>query len=422
MQVLGQAIHLLGLRWTEIIDTKDICLSYYLSKHLPDDLIKQIDNWTAEKAVIMNLDDLLKVLIALSSGHRRPKPLLYTLSYYISKNPNPLSPKQISSLLYALNHLNLPVETLLNKLSSDFRAQIEDLSNPSTVRTIALCMGQMKWRDEALLDSLCQWILRYIHICRPSDIAAYIITLANLAYTPTNSEELFNVCIPRFNSKQLKKSEWIDIVWSLALLEKASREQIVSVLDPPFIESAIHNEGINTGTSLKLLNIRAIANAFLSNAGQTFPQPLSKTSITENCGDLSLRNHVIKVLKKFLPFPKYLNVNVNTNMGFTVDAELIYDKHCKPLPIDVYTTSFGEVESIEPLPEGAQRLALMIWTYKDYTLGSHSLIGRNRLAVKLLNKKGYKVVQIPHYNIKSKNTLVQNINYFEKRIQETMKT
>jgi len=46
---------------------------------------------------------------------------------------------------------------------------------------------------------------------------------------------------------------WLDIVWSLVILDHATPQQVASVLDPDFYIKLAANTGIVTGFDLSLL-------------------------------------------------------------------------------------------------------------------------------------------------------------------------
>lgn len=87
-----------------------------------------------------------------------------------------------------------------------------------------------------ILDAISEWIVKYNEISRPQDILALFITLAMVNYHPVNSERLYTTLIPQLNIEDATKSTvWVDLVWSLVVLNLAKPNHIESVLKPDFI-------------------------------------------------------------------------------------------------------------------------------------------------------------------------------------------
>ena len=66
---------------------------------------------------------------------------------------------------------------------------------PAVVNSILVSLGLLKYRNEAVLSSLIEWISSHRDVCRPSDIASAVITLATVDYLPVQADYLLEVCI-----------------------------------------------------------------------------------------------------------------------------------------------------------------------------------------------------------------------------------
>lgn len=426
LQVLRESVEAVQRRWVEIRGVKDIQVIYNHHGVFNLEFISRIDDRTIELAEEMSYTDLSRLLCTLATAKRRVTPVLRSLAFHMARQSDRLPPKQLSNVLYAMNSLSFPDPLLLQKIANDFVSQANSIDRPAIVGGILTCMGQMRWRNTSMLEILSEWVENNADICRTSDIAALVLTLASVSYTPNNMDPLFKAVIPKLTPVTIsKETAWLDVVWSLSVLGKATEEHIASVLKPSFVSkipSAAQHQ--RTGIKLKLLNINAVARL----NKPTYKGPFLDLSdfkdviITQGRHELMLAKHVQMMLHNFLPPPKYIRENIQTNMGIFVDVELAVAKDGKPIPIEDFTTNFGEKESSKQLPEGAQKLAMFIWDYRDYTIDSQELTGINRLAMELVRKHDYNIVQIPYYEYNMKAKTIKNVQYLESKTKEAVST
>ncbi|CAL4065237.1 unnamed protein product [Meganyctiphanes norvegica] len=424
-KVLKETLLTIQRRWVEI--KSPAAINTILNHHnlFSLDFLGRIDDQTIEVAETMSAEDLCRTFCHLGNSKRRAAPVLRALAFHIAKHTDTLTPRQLANLLYAMNTLSFPDQVLLDRIASDLISQVAEIERPAIVGNIFTCMGQLRWRNTSLVEVLSEWVEKNLDLCRINDLASFIQTLATISYTPTNSEMLYNAIIPKLNQEDVpRETVWLDIVWSLVTLGIASTEHIASILSSKFINklpSSTASDHLRMGLRLKLLNINAHAQHLMKEAysGPTLNLAENKDVIVmQTRSEIKLTKHVQQNLYNFLPPPKYLLENIQTSMGVYVDVELSVDKDGTPIPIQDYTTHFGESESLKPLPDGAFRVALFVWDYKDYTIGTQELLGFNQQAVKLVESVGYKVVNIPYYEYNMRNKTLKNVQYLEKKIKE----
>ncbi|XP_042866477.1 FAST kinase domain-containing protein 4-like isoform X2 [Penaeus japonicus] len=423
-KVLRETVEAIQRRWVEVRGVRDIQVIYSHHTVFSLEFISRIDDRTIELAEEMSYADLSRLLCTLATAKRRVTPVLRSLAFHMARQSDRLPPKQLSNVLYAMNSLSFPDPVLLEKIANDFVSQANSIDRPAVVGGILTCMGQMRWRNTSMLEILSEWVENNTDICRTSDIAALVLTLASVSYTPTNIDSLFTAILPKLKTITIsKETAWLDVVWSLAVLGKATEEHISSVLNPSFVSkipSAAQHQ--RTGIKLKLLNINAVAKLNMPAYKGPFLDlsDFKDVIITQGRHELMLAKHVQTMLHNFLPPPNYIKENIQTNMGIFVDVELAIGKDGKPIPIQDFTTNFGEKESSKQLPEGAQKLAMFIWDYRDYTIGSKELTGINRLAMELVKKHDYNIVQIPYYEYNMKAKTIKNVQYLENKTKEAV--
>lgn len=83
-----------------------------------------------------------------------------------------------------------------------------------------------------MLDALTGWTIQHIELCRPEDILSLFRTLSIINYPTIHAEELKAKVVNSLNVKSFSnKNDWLNFIWSLALLDIATAEQVNSVLE-----------------------------------------------------------------------------------------------------------------------------------------------------------------------------------------------
>ncbi|KAK8735770.1 hypothetical protein OTU49_005307 [Cherax quadricarinatus] len=426
VEVLKESLEALQRRWTEIKGASEIEAFYNHLDLFSSEFLGHLDDRSIELAGEMSFVELSRVFCVLGKIKRRASPVLRALSFHMAKQEEKLTAKQLCNVLFAMNSLSFPDVVLLEKVANDLIPQVANIDNPNIVSSILFCMGQMRWRYTSLLEVLSEWVEKNVQICSMINLGAIIITLACVSYVPANAETLFSELIPKLNPSGFsRKTTWLDVVWSLSVLGRATGWHISSVLHPDFVKNLPGaEEHLWIGVKPKLLNINAVAQLNMpSYKGPYLDMTNFKdVIISKNRDDIKLSKHIQITLHNFLPPPKYIRENIQTSMGIFVDVELAADKKGKPIPIQDYSNNFGESESSQPLPEGAVKLAMFIWGYKDYTIGTQELIGVNKLAVQLVERKGYRALQIPFYEYNMKAKTLKNVQYLEGKIKDIVES
>nr|XP_045590784.1 FAST kinase domain-containing protein 4-like [Procambarus clarkii]XP_045590785.1 FAST kinase domain-containing protein 4-like [Procambarus clarkii] len=423
-KVVKESLEAIQRRWTEIKSASEIEAFYKHHDLFNSEFLGHVDDRTIEVCEEMTYGELSKVFCALGTIRRRATPVLRALAFHMAKQEEKLSPKQLCNILFAMHIMSFPDSVLLEKVANDLIPQVASIDKPKLVSSLLFSMGQMRWRHTSLLEVLSEWIEKNLQICHVSNYSAIIVTLASVSYTPTNADTLFSEIIPRLTpSAFVKKTAWLDIVWSLSVLGRATEEHISSVLHPSFvIDLPSTDQYLRLGIKLKLLNINATSQLNMPSYRGPYLDvaDFKDVIISKSRDDLKLTKHIQVMLHNFLPPPKYIKENIQTDLGICVDVELAIDQNGKPIPVQDYSNSLGESESLQPLPplpEGATKLAMLVWGYRDYTVGSQKLIGINQLAVQLLEKKGYRVIQIPFYEYNMKAKILKNVQYLESKVK-----
>ncbi|XP_023029568.2 FAST kinase domain-containing protein 4 isoform X1 [Leptinotarsa decemlineata] len=391
---------------SKIIMSRSDDLTTVLSVTADDEAAKMVENIT--------LSQMVKVMQTLSLRKRRSILLLRALAYNITGSTDQLNLKQCSDLLYSMATLNFPDENLLSRVGGDICIALEkNIKKGSVVGSILTSLGLMKYKNPGLLDSLSEWMVKNDSSCRPQDIFSLLMTLAVLNYFPTNSERLFEVLLPQLTpSEATSPVVWLEIVWSLVLLNKASNEQVSSVLSEEFLKK-LSEDSSSTSIKLKLLNIDSAAQYLQKDyKGPRISEnsPIRITQISHTKEKYQMVNSVLDTLKNLIQSEKLIRTKVNTGLGFFIDAECLLDKKCSPVPL----------EQVK-LNKEARRVAILTYDYHDMTRGRVEPTGINVFATNILRSQGFRIVTVPYVEYRPSDKLVQRVQYLESKLKEIVK-
>ncbi|GJQ84445.1 hypothetical protein Trydic_g15661 [Trypoxylus dichotomus] len=352
------------------------------------------DDEAAKLVTSISLPQMVKVMSTLTQKKRRSMILLRALSFNITKNTTTLDLKQCSDVLYAMAVLNFPDVNLLERVCSDACKGISDnLQKSSVLGSILTSVGLLKYKSNDLLEAACEWIEKHASVCRSQDLFALFITMAVLNYEPANADGFFKKLIPQLSEAEANKPiVWLDLVWSLVLLNRATPELISTVFSKEFINSLNNAQDEQSiAHKLKLLNIDSTVRYLMPNY-----QGLNLDVVPE------IRNTQVSRVSD-----KHIKTKINTKLGFYIDAECYFDTKCNPILPENYN---------EDSPE-QKKIAVIALDYHDMCKGSTEPTGANNLAIKLLSTLGYRVLTVPYTEYRLKDKLVDRVKYLEMKLK-----
>lgn len=371
------------------------------------------DDEAAKLVASITLPQMVKVMTTLTQKKRRSTLLLRSLAYNITASQEKLDVKQSADLLFNMVSLSFPDENLLTKITTDVCAELDSVKKSAVVGSIITSIGLLKYKNPEILDALCEWMLKNYKLCRPQDIFSLFITLAVVNYRPSNADNFFQELIPQLNEKESGKPQfWLDLVWSLVLLNVATEKHIDSVLNQSFLNKIQSLKETSPAIKLKLLNIDGAAEYLFKDYKEN---RLPKNSDFRNAkiGRTKDKNELVMsmvdALRNLIPSENCLRTDVNTGLGFFIDAECLIDKKLNSLPLDK-----------DPKDAEASRLALMVWDYHDMCIGDVEPTGINQFINKILTAQGYKVIPIPYTDFKVRDKIVFRVQYLQSKLKSSV--
>lgn len=358
---------------------------------------------------------MIQVIMSLREQGNRNTPLLRMLSYNIVKYNMTLNLKQCAILLYCMATLNFPDKVLLEKITSDLLECLPKSTNATTNRYVTTSLGLLRYKNENVLDAICDTLFANSINYKFKDYSSILQTFAALQY----KSERANLFIEKFaeeaNRFQTSSIEWLDIVWSLAVLDAAKSQHVESVLEPAFVKTLSISSKLNVSKKLKLLNINAVAQFVLKN----YTGPLLNKN-SEEFNNISLVrakekqmyiDALSETLKELFSSQSYFKTNIDTNMGFLLDAEYRINNQHKPVQTENWTDEQSNVK----------RIAIMVHDYHDYCRGQTDLVGSRYLYTQLLKARGYDLVTISYENFSIQDKVNKRIDYLKQRLNDAQK-
>ncbi|KAL6260606.1 hypothetical protein P5V15_008126 [Pogonomyrmex californicus] len=349
---------------------------------------------------------MIAVIASLREQGKRNTPLLKMLSYNIVKYNIALDIKQCATLLYSMAVLNFPDKVLLEKITSDLMICIPRNNSAAINKSIITSLGFLHYKNENVLDAFCDTFFTTSMNYKFLDYSSILQTFAALRHKSKKANLFIRTFAQHANRFQTTCVEWLDIVWSLAVLDAAQSQHIKSVLEPEFLKLIKIHDQLNVSKILKLLNINAVAQfvlkdykgPFLEKNSEMFNVSIGKSKEKEiNINALS------EALKEILPSSSYFKTNINANMGFLIDAEYrINDQY-----------RLVKVEDWNEQSENVRRIAIMVHDYYDYCIGQNDFIGPVYLYTQLLKARGYSLISISHENFSIQDNLKKRIAYLK---------
>lgn len=282
----------------------------------------------------LTLGQMVAVMRTLAAKKRRSTQLLRTISFNIAKSQEVLDLKQSADLLYSTAVLNYLDENLHEKVCADLCKSVPGHKTKSAIiGSISTSLGVLKYKNTEVLDVLSAWFLGNYESSRPQDVFSFVLSLGVLNYEPENSERFFQVVIPSLSQADAQSpAEWLEFVWSLAVLNRASESLISSVLSEEFVRVASGEEAKGS-TYLKMLNLDGAASCVANYSGPRLSEEFKKgVSLSRGKSKEDLVHSVVDTVKSLLPSEKYFETNINTHFGFFVGSfSSISSKHLQSL-------------------------------------------------------------------------------------------
>ncbi|XP_014479961.1 PREDICTED: protein TBRG4 [Dinoponera quadriceps] len=362
---------------------------------------------------------MIAMIASLREQGKRNTPLLRMLSYNIVKYNMKLNVKQCATLLYSMAILNFPDKVLLEKVMADLLQCLPTSTNAATNKYIITSLGFLHYKNEDVLDVFCDTLFNTSVEYKLHHYSSILQTFAALCYKSQKANTFIKDFAQQVNPFLVSSAEWLDIVWSLTVLNFVQQRQVESVLHSTFTTKLNDSSKLNVSKKLKLFNINAFAQfgmkdykgPFLDKDSAMFVDiPLIRAKSKQTYTDA-----LSETLKNLFPSQSHYKINVDTNMGFLLDAEYRMDEKHKPIAVENWNEQSKDV----------RRIGIVVHDYHDYCRGQSDLLGSVYLYTQLLKAQGYDLLTISYENFSIQDKLEKRINFLKqcmRNVQEKKST
>ncbi|XP_012523455.1 FAST kinase domain-containing protein 4 [Monomorium pharaonis] len=405
LKLISSITNQINSRKSQVIDIEADERFIHLRKIVDDE--RKTHKFDLSKYSQLSTPAMIAVIASLREQEKRPASLLKMLSYNIAKYNSTLNLKQCSTLLYSMSLLNFPDKVLLEKIANDLLECIPE-SDSTTVNTAILTsLGFLRYKNENVLDAFCDTFFKQSMKYKLLDYSSILQTFAALQYKSEKANAFVKKFAEYVSPFQTSLVEWLDIVWSLAVLDAAKPQHVKYILDPTFLKKLITSSKLNIARKLKILNINAVAQFILKD----YEGPLLEKDsnfynvpIVRSNEKQMFIEALSKALKEILPSSSYFKTNVDTNMGFCLDAEYRLDDQHRFVKVEDWNKQTN-----------VRRIAIMVHNYHDYCIGENDddLIGSAYVYIQLLKARGYDVITISYKNFSLQDNIKTRVCYLE---------
>ncbi|XP_045535218.1 FAST kinase domain-containing protein 4 isoform X1 [Papilio machaon] len=357
----------------------------------------------------LSLTQMIKVMKALHSKGRRSTPLLRALSHNITNQSVQLDLKKSADLLFAMASLNFPDPVLMDRICNDVISNLKSNEDkPAVVTSIMVSLGLMRYRHEAALTALAEWLQTHKDVCRASDVASAVVTFGTVDFVPPMCDGLMENALLLKEEEMVKPSSWLDFVFSLLTLSQAREDHLLSTVRPEFIDKLLSSGEIPIPARRKLMAIDAYVSLKFPQQGLRLAEDISVGVPIVYTKEKALYiQSIMDTFKSLVSADAFMKRECYSGMGFLYDAEFALNSKCHPVPLEKAVNNTS-----------VHRIAVLGLDYHDMTRRTVVPLGVNQLYTKLLEMKGFKVLQIPYTEFNPKDKLVTRVQYIEKRLKQ----
>ena len=232
-KIYSQALMITEKRWVEISNGRDIIKLMYLFDGNAK-FIGKLEEKAMDLCENMSAKELFRILVLMSKSKHRNTPLLRAIVYHLNRQRLSLNPGQLMNLLFACNTLQLYDQNLLEKICLDLQAHIPKVDNSKVMTSILHSLASLRWKTPEQLDAIVENLIARIDSVSSEELATVVISSARLSHCPIALRDSQDKVLGKLNGVKDNSRLWLDVVWSLCVLQLASPVTVASVLDPEF--------------------------------------------------------------------------------------------------------------------------------------------------------------------------------------------
>jgi len=235
--------HDIAKRWHEIQYPLDLITMLKLPRTKNNhDIMLKLEDKVFEVVDKLTMNQLCRVLDSLAENKSRNAPVIRSVVYHLRKSPINMSASQIQRLLQTCSILSIYDTDLFERVSKDLLSA--HLTNRHVCLSILTSFSQLRWRQEDSISNLVDKLFCNEQKLSRKETIEILLALSNLDFCLDDKVELLQShYLDMIDMEMVSPLHWLNFVWSLTVLGKATPKLISSVLEEEFCQSVIEDFG-----------------------------------------------------------------------------------------------------------------------------------------------------------------------------------
>ena len=222
-------------------------------------MIERLEDRALDIVETANPKELYRIFYLLSRQRHRNTPLIRAVVYHLNKTSvSSLLAVQLTNLVYALCTLNVYDVPILSKVCAELSNKEADLT-PKLAMSLMTSFSRLRWRESNVMQLLLNIIDGKSNLSQEEDVrdsgsvtsqesspldsldtsdkVGLILSLATLNVHTAQSRDMVEKVVRSPDVQALRQSSpllWLDVVWSLSVLQMLDATSVASVLDEGF--------------------------------------------------------------------------------------------------------------------------------------------------------------------------------------------
>nr|XP_019598930.1 PREDICTED: FAST kinase domain-containing protein 3, mitochondrial isoform X1 [Rhinolophus sinicus] len=375
--------------------------------------LNKINNFSL--SIVSNLSpklisQILTALVALDQTQALP--LVIKLGKYVVRHIPRFTNEELRKVLEAFIYFGHNDRFLTAALEQHVASLCLTL-DPEVVSTVTAYCSRKQILSEPILNAVAETFVCQSEKFSPSQISELIEAFGKLNYLPPNASDLFrkleDTLFTHFN--YFPPKTLLKLLHSCSLIEYHPVNFMAKLYSPYFLQRLLGEESHLDRLSLAQLTqllLTSILECPFYKGPKLLPKYQVKSFLTPCCSletpvDFQLYKSVMSGLIDFLGGRQYFASKVLTPYCYTIDVEIKLDEEGFVLPFTVN-------EDVH------KRVALCIDGPKRFCLNSKHLLGKEAIKQRHLRLLGYKVVQLPYYEIEMLKSRLELVEYLQRKL------